>query len=91
MTMKSLGKHLQGFVKAATSVLYSRPVTGKMGLDYLHICEVVPNVCILDINMPIMDGFDTAKELSKKYPQIKILVFAAGMMRLALEKCSSQA
>lgn len=32
-----------------------------------------PEVLILDINMPVMDGVETAKQLKSDYPQIKII------------------
>jgi DNA-binding NarL/FixJ family response regulator len=35
-----------------------------------------PDICLLDINMPVMDGFETAKHLKKKWPGIKILFFS---------------
>ncbi len=34
----------------------------------------VPDIVILDLNMPKMDGFETAGWLNKHYPNIKILV-----------------
>ena len=33
-----------------------------------------PDIVILDISMPIMDGFKTAYHLTKNFPNIKILV-----------------
>jgi two-component system, NarL family, invasion response regulator UvrY len=36
----------------------------------------VPDVFILDINMPQMNGYETAQELKKKYPQCKILALS---------------
>ena len=35
-----------------------------------------PEIVILDIAMPIMDGFETARILKKKYPKIKILILS---------------
>lgn len=34
----------------------------------------VPDICILDINMPVKNGYDTIIELKKNYPDIKVLV-----------------
>lgn len=33
-----------------------------------------PEIILMDINMPVMDGFDSVKWLSEKYPLVKILV-----------------
>ncbi|RTZ46108.1 response regulator transcription factor [Chryseobacterium arthrosphaerae] len=38
--------------------------------------EVVPDVMVVDINMPVMNGFETAKALNEKYPQTKVLAFS---------------
>ncbi|RYD59121.1 MAG: response regulator [Sphingobacteriales bacterium] len=32
-----------------------------------------PALCLLDINMPVLDGYDTARSLREQYPQIRIL------------------
>ncbi|RYE24967.1 MAG: response regulator transcription factor [Sphingobacteriales bacterium] len=39
----------------------------------IETATVKPDVCLLDINMPIMDGFETAKEIKHKWPGIKML------------------
>lgn len=49
---------------------------GKAAMEKMEQIEVIPNVMVVDINMPVMNGFDTAKALLKKYPQINILAFS---------------
>lgn len=36
----------------------------------------IPDIVMLDVNMPEMDGFETAQWLNKKFPQIKILALS---------------
>ncbi|AWV97908.1 response regulator [Arcticibacterium luteifluviistationis] len=36
----------------------------------------LPDVALVDINMPVMDGFKTAEALSKEYPSIKIMALS---------------
>ena len=36
---------------------------------------LVPEIVLLDINMPVMNGYDTASWLKKNHPAIKIIVF----------------
>ncbi len=38
--------------------------------------NVIPDIAMLDVNMPEMDGFETAHWLNKNYPQIKILALS---------------
>lgn len=40
----------------------------------LAINDDIPDVVLLDINMPVMDGFETAEWLSETHPEIKFLV-----------------
>jgi len=49
---------------------------GQIFLDDLPKLPAPPDICLLDINMPVMDGFETAIELKKRWPQIKILFFS---------------
>jgi DNA-binding NarL/FixJ family response regulator len=44
----------------------------------------LPGIIILDLNMPKMDGFETAKWLHNNYPEIKILVLTMFDSEIAL-------
>ncbi|HXM95675.1 MAG TPA: response regulator transcription factor [Candidatus Dormibacteraeota bacterium] len=44
------------------------------GQHALEQCELLqPNAIILDITMPVMNGFDVARHVVRKYPEISIL------------------
>jgi len=47
---------------------------GRELIDNIIKSDIVPDVCILDISMPVMNGFDTIVELKKRWPNIKVLV-----------------
>lgn len=49
---------------------------GKKLLKQLEMAPVLPDICLLDINMPEMNGFDTARLLKQKWPSIKILAIS---------------
>ncbi len=38
--------------------------------------HVTPDIILLDINMPVMDGFATLPQLKKLYPEIKVIVLS---------------
>ena len=41
-------------------------------LRKLEVCKLQPDVVLLDVSMPSMDGIHTAKIISEKYPQIRL-------------------
>lgn len=49
---------------------------GKVALDLLRdlASDDLPNVALLDMRMPVMDGVATAAALAQQYPTIKVLV-----------------
>ncbi|MBF00240.1 MULTISPECIES: response regulator transcription factor [Flavobacterium] len=49
---------------------------GKEGLEAIALLPEKPKLCIVDINMPVMDGFATARQLTQSYPTVKILAFS---------------
>jgi two-component system invasion response regulator UvrY len=40
----------------------------------LEKANMLPAICIIDINMPQMDGFETLKVIKERWPEIKTLV-----------------
>lgn len=52
-------------------VLYSVP-NGQELINKLSSGKL-PDVCLLDINMPEMNGFETARKIKEQWPDIKIL------------------
>ena len=49
---------------------------GKELLSKLESAEVLPDVCIIDINMPEMNGYETAAEIKKRWPDIRMLALS---------------
>lgn len=66
----ALGVVINSFDNCQVILLASngKELLGKMQADHL------PNLVILDLNMPEMDGYETAKYLRINYPDIYVLV-----------------
>lgn len=47
---------------------------GQEFIDQYQIASIKPIICIIDIRMPEMDGFELVKYIKKNYPKLKILV-----------------
>jgi DNA-binding NarL/FixJ family response regulator len=45
---------------------------------------IVPDVIILDLNMPVIDGFETAEWMNKNFPDIRILMLTMYDSELSL-------
>lgn len=46
------------------------------GVDALErVAELKPNVVLMDILMPQMDGIEATKEIKKRFPDVKVIIF----------------
>lgn len=50
---------------------------GKEFIDYLNQENKIPDIVLLDLVMPEMNGIEVTKILKKEYPEIKILVLTS--------------
>lgn len=49
---------------------------GKLFIDELNRSSIHPTIVLMDMNMPVMDGAETTKILSKNFPNIKVLALS---------------
>jgi DNA-binding NarL/FixJ family response regulator len=50
-------------------------INGKDLLRQLTLSNA-PDICITDLNMPVMDGYETIAALKEQWPDIKIIAFS---------------
>ena len=74
----------QLFLKSLTSLLQSfdkyevvlEALNGKEMQEKLRLLETPPDLMLIDMNMPVMNGVDTANWLSEHYPLIKLIALS---------------
>lgn len=49
---------------------------GQDFIQKLKVAETIPQICITDIEMPVMNGYEMTEYLKRQYPKIKVLVFS---------------
>ncbi|MHA4842603.1 response regulator [Flavitalea antarctica] len=81
----------QGLIEVLNHLGYAVSIEASNGNELLQKLEgnVLPEICILDIHMPVMDGFETTRQLRAKYPNIKILAFSTDNTDVSVSKVIS--
>jgi DNA-binding NarL/FixJ family response regulator len=78
--LQSILNQLAGF-KVITTVS-----NGKELLKTLEIIE--PDIILLDIDMPVLNGIETLKEIKKRYPHIKTIILTMHEEKSLVKKMS---
>lgn len=68
-------KCLQELVSMWGYLVIPQAANGKDFLDLL-VKGIIPDICILDMRMPEMDGYETIKVLKERWPGIKIIAYS---------------
>src|SRR6478736_927914 len=45
-------------------------------IDQISKLDAAPDVCLLDVNMPVLDGYKTLVTLKQRYPLMKFLILS---------------
>ncbi|OQP45430.1 hypothetical protein A4H97_32310 [Niastella yeongjuensis] len=68
-------KCLQELLHLWDYTVISHAANGKIFMDLL-VKGIIPDICILDMHMPEMDGYETIKVVKGKWPEIKIIAYS---------------
>jgi len=74
----AIRQSLTNFLSPYAHVLYSVS-NGKDLTDLLAESHVLPDLCILDLDMPIMNGFITAQKIRKNWPDITVVIYSGNL------------
>lgn len=64
--------------KALVPAGYEICGTGRNGQEAIeHYGNLMPDLLIMDITMPVMDGIQAAREIKSRFPQARIMLLSA--------------
>ncbi len=72
-------------LKIMPNAVITEALNGKLGLESYKESE--PDLILLDIQMPILNGYQTAEEIRKLNEDIPIIALTAGTIKEEREKC----
>jgi len=68
------------------NIVIDHAVNGKEAID---ICDGTVDLVLMDIEMPIMDGFEASEILKQRYPDIPIIIQTAHCSQAHKERAKS--
>lgn len=71
--LKSLGLMLKSFLEYDVVV---EALNGKELQEKLQQSPITPSIMLIDVNMPVMNGIETAKWLHTNYPNMKLVALS---------------
>jgi DNA-binding NarL/FixJ family response regulator len=81
-TMKGIVASLEASDTIAVTI---QATDGQDMLDKLRKCEELPDICIIDINMPKMNGYILLSQIKKNWPAMLTLVYTMHYSQAAVE------
>lgn len=55
-------------------------------LERLDTSNELPDVCITDLHMPVMDGFTLARKIRERYNPMKVIAFSMSAKKEEIER-----
>ena len=71
--LKSLSLMLDSFNNYEVVV---EALNGKDLLQKMETAKKIPDIMLIDVNMPVMEGIETAKRLNEKYPAMRLIALS---------------
>ena|SRR2546423_13126478 len=71
-----LRKLLRTYLTAQGFRVVCEADNGQQMLTAMAETNSLPDLCLLDTNMRVMDGYETARQLKANYPSIKIMAYS---------------
>lgn len=69
-------EYLSGFIRNQGFNVVFNAENGLDCLSRMATVDLQPDLCILDVRMPRLDGFQTARHIRQTWPEVRILFYS---------------
>ena len=49
---------------------------GKEACDFISSSDIVPDIILMDVRMPVMNGVEATEKIKSEYPDVKIIMLS---------------